>query len=224
LSPLAPRDAYRLWAPTYTAETAISSLDEEVTRALSPPLANKRMLDAGCGTGRRLRGADAFLAVGIDASLEMLEAGHATCVAAADLRALPFANRSFDVIWCRLVLGHLAELQPAYDELARVCAPGGHLLVSDFHPDAVAAGHKRSFRDSRGHVHEIEHHAYCARTHEAMASRSGFGLLDARDATIGASTESFYERAGRHDAYLRDRGLAVVAGYLFQRRGSSCVS
>lgn len=71
------RQAYRLWAPTYS-ENVITFLDEELAAALSPPLTGKRLLDAGCGTGRRLARDEAALAVGVDVSSEMLAAGGAT--------------------------------------------------------------------------------------------------------------------------------------------------
>ena len=64
-----PQDAYRLWAPTYAAETVVSFLDEELAVALSPALAGKRLLDAGCGTGRRLVKARAALAIGTRGTL-----------------------------------------------------------------------------------------------------------------------------------------------------------
>jgi malonyl-CoA O-methyltransferase len=212
MTALAPRDAYRLWAPTYATETAISFIEDEQARELSPPLAGKRLLDAGCGTGRRLLGVNASFAAGIDACPEMLRSGQAARVAAADVCALPFAAGSFDVVWCRLVLGHLQH------ELARVCVPGGDLLVSDFHAAAAAAGHKRSFRDSSGAVHEIEHHIYDGAAHILAATRSGFTLLGAHDGAIGPSVEHFYARVGRQDVYLRDLGLPVVASFCFRRQ------
>jgi malonyl-CoA O-methyltransferase len=224
MTALAARDAYRLWAPTYATETAISFIEDELARDLSPPLAGKRLLDAGCGTGRRLLGVDAAFTAGIDASHEMLRSGRADRVAAADLCALPFAASTFDVVWCRLVLGHLRHLQNAYDELARVCAPGGELLVSDFHTAAVAAGHKRSFRDSSGVVHEIEHHIYDDDAHISAAARSGFTLLGARNGAIGPSVEHFYTRIGRQDVYLKDLGLPVVASFCFRRQQDRCES
>src|ERR1700722_2227018 len=136
-----PRGAYRLWAPTYCQETAISHLDEEMAAELSPSPRGKRLLDAGCGTGRRLTGNDAALAAGVDLSSEMLSSGTERAVAVADVRALPFAEQSFDLVWCRLVLGHLPDPRPAYGELARVCRIGGKLFVSDFHAAAAARGH-----------------------------------------------------------------------------------
>jgi malonyl-CoA O-methyltransferase len=215
------REAYRLWAPTYAAETAISFLDEVLARALLPPLAGKRLLDAGCGTGRRIAGAAG--AVGVDASLDMLNAGGARAVAAADVSALPFPPASFDMVWCRLVLGHLRDPEPAYREFAHVCRPGGLLFVTDFHADAAAAGHRRSFRDASGALHEVEHHVHDAAAHIAFAERAGFTFLARQDGTIGPAVKPFYACAGRLGAYERDFGLAVVAAFLFCRAGQ-CAS
>ena len=217
MTTLDAREAYRLWAPTYAAETAISVLDEELARALLPPLEGKRLLDAGCGTGRRIAGIER--AVGVDASIDMLNAGSACAVAAADVTALPFPCAGFDMVWCRLVLGHLSNPEPAYREFARVLRPGGHLFVTDFHADAVAAGHKRSFRDASGALHEVEHHVHDAAAHIALAERAGFTFLARQDGTIAPSVKPFYARAGRLDAYERDKGLAVVAAFLFCRAG-----
>jgi malonyl-CoA O-methyltransferase len=211
------RRAYRLWAPTYAAETAFSSLDEELAMAIAPPLEGKLLLDAGCGTGRRLPARDATLAIGVDASFEMLAAANVQRLAAADVRALPFAAQSFDVVWCRLVLGHLSDPSLAYRELARVCRIGGHAFVSDFHADAAAAGHTRSFRDEAGTEHVVEHHVHGTAAHIEMAARVGLALVVQRDGLIGPSVKDFYVRAGRQTAYERDHGLAVVAAFLFRR-------
>ena len=52
---------------------------------------------------------------------EMLAAGKVERVAAADIATLPFEPSAFDLIWCRLVLGHLADPMPAYREMAGLC-------------------------------------------------------------------------------------------------------
>lgn len=212
-----PREAYRLWAPTYSEETAISHLDSELAEVLSPSPRGKRLLDAGCGTGRRLTGSNSALAIGSDLSNEMLLCGTERAVAVADLRALPFPAQAFDLIWCRLVLGHLREPRPAYRELARVCRMGGHIFVSDFHAEAVARGHSRSFRDRSGQEWTVEHHVHDGDSHKAMAADAGLSQRAQQDAAIGASVKSFYDRAGRQGAFERDCGLPVVAAFLFER-------
>ncbi len=217
---LNPREAYRLWAPSYAAETAISALDEEMAAELLQGLPCTHLLDAGCGIGRRLKDAPG-LAIGVDASPEMLQAGGGPMLAAADVCALPFASGAFDMVWCRLVLGHLADPVPAYRELARVCAPSGHVLVSDFHPDAARAGHRRSFRDATGVVRDVEHHIHAVSRHEAMANAAGLTLAGRHDGAIGPSIRDFYARANRLAAYDADLGLNVVAAFLFRRACAS---
>jgi malonyl-CoA O-methyltransferase len=215
MSALAARDAYRLWAPTYAAETATSFLDEQLAREMLYDLPCERLLDAGCGTGRRLAGMDE--AIGVDASAEMVAAGGGANLIVAEIRALPFASARFDMVWCRLVLGHLADPMPAYRELARVCRPGGHVFVTDFHPDAVAAGGRRSFRDQAGQVHEVEHHVHP--DHATFAGRAGLALVDRREASVGPIIRDFYARAEKLALYEKDRGLKLVAAFLFHRPG-----
>jgi SAM-dependent methyltransferase len=214
---LAPEQAYRLWAPTYADETAISMLENELAAELSPSVSGRRLLDAGCGTGRRFAGQRAALAIGVDRCAEMLMAGGQPRVAVADVCALPFASDFFDLIWCRLVLGHISDPLPVYRELARVCRPGGSLFVSDFHADAVAAGHLRSFRDGSGVLYAVEHHVHDATLHVGIAREAGFAASAQQDARIGTRVRPFYIRAGREAAYSEHCGLPVVAAFLFER-------
>ena len=222
---LPPREAYRLWAPVYEGETAVSFVDDRLVAALTPPLAGKRLLDAGCGTGRRLRQvADAEHVAGADLTWEMLASGRAAegtqpVLAAADVRALPFAARSFDVVWCRLVVGHLPSLGGVYAELARVCRAGGTVIVTDFHPEAARAGHTRSFRDAGGRLHHVEHHVHLPKHHLNAAKAAGLEPQCRRDGGVGPELRPFYQRAGRLDRYEADAGLPIVLALSFRRAG-----
>ncbi|HEU4721919.1 MAG TPA: class I SAM-dependent methyltransferase [Gemmatimonadaceae bacterium] len=221
MSGLAPARGYALWAPTYAAETAVSALEASVVESFGVPLAGRRVLDVGCGIARRLRPAreaGATVVAGVDLTPAMLARAHdEPLLAAADVRALPVVDGAFDVVWCRLVLGHVSTLEAAYAELARVCAPHAHVVVTDFHPAAAAAGHRRTFRDAQGVLHELEHHAHPQQAHRAAAERAGFALRDCRDAVVGEPVRGFYERADRLDAYERQLGLPIVLAMLFVR-------
>ncbi len=207
------RQAYRLWAPTYSTETVTSFLDEQLASEMLHNLPRQRLLDAGCGIGRRI--ADIPNAIGIDLSPEMLAAGRASNVVTGDVRAMPFDAARFDMVWCRLVLGHLPDPLRAYLELARVCAPGGYVFVTDFHPDAAAAGHRRTFTDPSGTVHEIEH--YIHNNHIELAAQAGLSLIDNRNASVGPAIRDFYARGVGLKAYKRDTGLKLVSAFLFRR-------
>lgn len=210
---LGAREAYRLWAPTYAAETPVSFLDEQLAGIMLDGLPREDLLDVGCGTGRRIAGIEG--AIGVDASPEMIEAGEVQGLMVADVRALPFPAAQFHMVWCRLVLGHLADPLPAYRELARVCRIGGYVFTTDFHPDAVKAGGRRSFRDTHGLVHEVEHYVHA--DHAVIATQTGLALVDRREASVGPAIRDFYARAGRLDAYEKSRDLKVVAAFLFRR-------
>ncbi|MDB5673187.1 MAG: Methyltransferase type 11 [Sphingomonas bacterium] len=223
MTALPARDAYRLWAPTYVAETAITALECGLVDALTPPLHGRHLLDAGCGTGRRLLGSGAASAVGVDLSPEMLDAGDAAgdpsiSLLVGDVRALPLPYAAFDVTWCRLVIGHVPACAPAYAELARVTAPDGTVIVSDFHPRAHEAGHRRTFR-SEGVVHEVEHYVHTLSDHRAAASAAGLRLVKIREAPIGPDVRPFYERADRLALYDEHVGLPVVLALSFRREG-----
>jgi malonyl-CoA O-methyltransferase len=218
---LPPAEAYALWAPHYAAETVISALDYVAVESLGVDVRGRRLLDVGCGIARRMtqaRESGVRLAVGLDLTPRMLaEARKGELLAAADVRALPVGDETFDVVWCRLVLGHLPDLDAAYAELARVCARGGRVVVTDFHPDAVEAGHRRTFRDEGGVVKEIEHHVHTPRSHRRAAAQAGLTLVHRFDRAVGETVRGFYERAGRLDAYEQQRGLALVLALAFVR-------
>lgn len=217
VSMLNAHDGYRLWAPSYCNETITTALDEQLAREMLHAFPRHRLLDAGCGMGRRIR--DIPDAIGLDLSVEMLAAGGVQNVVAGDVRAMPFLSSQFDMVWCRLVLGHLIDPVPAYMELARVCKPGGYVFVTDRHPDAIAAGHRRTFTAPDGTVYEIEHHVH--RNHVQLAEQAGLVQIASCEAAVGPQVQQFYARGIGLKAYKRDLGLKLVSAFLFRRPGIS---
>jgi malonyl-CoA O-methyltransferase len=215
---LSARDGYRAWAPDYSPETAISFLEESLVREFGVTTAGRSVLDAGCGTGRRLAGSDASPAVGIDLSPEMLgDANGSRMLGAADVRLLPFRDATFDVVWCRLVIGHLREMDSVYAELSRVCRSGGDVVVTDFHPEAAATGHRRTFRDSTGVLREIEHYVHAPESHADAASRSGLVPAARRDGEVGPFIRHFYADAAKLAVYDSQLGQRVVLALAYRK-------
>jgi SAM-dependent methyltransferase len=100
-----------------------------------------RVLDAGCGGGGMplSLAEEAAMVVGIDPIQRFQDAGvrlgrerslpniH---FALADGMALPFPERSFDLVLSHAVIEHVADAPLYLRECARVLAPGGHLYLS----------------------------------------------------------------------------------------------
>ena len=223
LTVLSPAEGYARWAPTYEQETIVSLLDDTLVAALTPPLAGRRLLDIGCGTGRRMVAAHAAAATGVEPSREMIAAGALDRLGRSELvvlpghaGALPVASHGFDVAWCRLVLGHVADLAPPYREMARVLAPGGSAIVSDFHPDAYARGHRRTFRSAAG-VCEIESHPHDIGDHIGAAEAAGLVLVDGAEAPVGPPVRHLYARVNRLALYEEHCGLPLVFALRFEQ-------
>jgi malonyl-CoA O-methyltransferase len=216
---LGAREAYPHWAATYDRETVVSAIENRLIGELGVITRDKRLLDVACGTGRRLRESAARLAVGIDLSPEMLRAGGGGewPAVAADARALPFAPASFDVVWCRLVIGHLPHIAPLFAELARVCVESGRVLVSDLTPSAFAAGHRRTFRDDRNELIEVEHHLHDIDEQRDAASHAGLRLESLRIGVVDERVRSYYVDANVVAKYEDQRGQELVHALVFER-------
>jgi malonyl-CoA O-methyltransferase len=227
LAPLPAREAYRLWAPHYASENAVTALEQVAVLGVTGELQGRSLLDVGCGTGRRLPRAAHRLkrCAGVDLVLDMLlaglagrdDVGDACHLLNADLLRLPLRAGIFDTVWCRLVLGHLQSLPAAYRELARVATSGARLVVTDFHPAAAAAGHTRTFRAADGRLRAVEHHSHSAQAHAAAASAAEWRLLEQRDLLVGPAVRSFYEQANALDRYRAQQGMPLVLLLSFQR-------
>jgi SAM-dependent methyltransferase len=80
------------------------------------------------------------LVVGVDLTVSLLELGAARLRDAAvpnvllqegNAHALPFLADSFDLVYCFTALHHVGEPARAVAEMARVCRPGGRVVLSD---------------------------------------------------------------------------------------------
>lgn len=102
---------------------------------------DKTCLDAGCGGGRgtlfmlkngarHVTGFD-FSARNVDTTKRNAEKfGYSNvAVQQGTLEALPFADASFDVVWCNGVLQHAAQPDLCLAEITRVLKPGGRAWI-----------------------------------------------------------------------------------------------
>lgn len=138
----------RTAAAYVSSATHAAGEDLERLIAVAAPQSGERALDLGCGVGHTLRRIAPLVsfAVGADATPEMMQAGRAGVVSAAnaafaqsDATALPFADATFDLATCRLAAHHFSDALSAFREVARVLRAGGRfVLVDNYAPDDPA--------------------------------------------------------------------------------------
>jgi len=130
-----PREALRLeqkvdpvaWVQKYLAHRVCPGAD---------------VLSVGCGPGVILRSVvsldSSIRATGIDISRDRLRQameknrGNSRLqFVCGDAQSMEFQSNSFDLVYCRMLLQYLKEKERAVSEMARVCRPGGTVLLQD---------------------------------------------------------------------------------------------
>lgn len=187
--------------------------------------AGGRVLDAGCGSGvvSRLLAArhpDAQV-VGVDQNPRYVS--FATERAApdglanlsfesADIRKLPFAAASFDVVCSQNVLFYIADQQAALHEFRRVLKPGGQLVISLRHETLLA-----NVPEDPALQRRLERVIYSladillARRLPLMYRDAGF-----EDVTVDIETDHIYTTIGSIDRERR-RNVAELMGAAMTR-------
>ncbi len=179
------------------ARDVISRLD-----ALGIPTRRQRAMDFGCGVGRVSRAlAEHFLRVdGIDVSRPMIE--RARLIHANEPRlhlhvlqhqTLPFGDRSFDLVYCRLVLQHIPT-GPALlyiRDFIRTLRPGGVALFQapsqvrvegEVLPSPVTYGERTAYIEMHAHPRE--------EVEEAVTAAGGSIIAVTEDNCAGEAFES----------------------------------
>jgi len=110
------------------------SLAVELLRGQIKEFETVRILDIGCGTGANMsKFSELGQIVGIDPSDEALSFCHQRGlqkVVSSQVEAMPFANRTFNVVTALDVLEHIDDDLQALREIHRVCDPSGILFIT----------------------------------------------------------------------------------------------
>jgi len=166
------------------------------------------VLDVACGTGDfaemcRERGAQV---VATDYAARMLD--HASArglhgiLVRGDAMRLPMRSGAFDALVCGFALRNFSQLQPAFDEMARVLRPGGRVgllevdrpantvvrLGHSFYFDRVVPLVGRMLADRQAYSYLPESAAYLPPWPKlkAMLTRAGFADVRRENAMLGA--------------------------------------
>ena len=197
-------DAYAAWAPRYPpyAHNALMEVEQAALLALLPPVAGRRVLDAGCGTGRYVQLLDALGArvVGIDLSAAMLARARPLSrhLLRADMTALPLASGCCDVVVSGLAVIDVEAIDPVAAEWARVLCHRGVVVYSTVHPIGRDLGWQRTY-DAGGVSRSLPAHWHAREDHQRACAKVGLDIeaIDEPALTRGGHAVAMVIRARR---------------------------
>lgn len=164
-----------LYSLTFKVNGYGRSLERYFETHLPPLSANARVLDAGCGTGlltvallRSISRPLRITAMDLSASSlatareyvkeqEKMRSHAVAHFAQANLLQLPFADESFELVVTSGALEYVS-LPAGFAELARIIAPGGHLVHLPVRPSWASKVLELLFRFKTHPPAEVAHH------------------------------------------------------------------
>jgi ubiquinone/menaquinone biosynthesis C-methylase UbiE len=203
----AARIHYDRWAGAYSRSRLLPALQKKALAELRPGAAD-RVLDVACGAGGLVAevARDVDRAAGIDLSSGMLAIARSRLSGTGPGRltnvefhlgssdALPVADGEFTALVCTTALHHFPEPQRSIDEMARVLAPGGRVVIGDACRDSLPAKLADPLyrRFEEGHVGLQR-----KRDIEAMLTRAGLRVTGSRHLWVRLYALVAAERTGR---------------------------
>src|SRR5580658_4379195 len=200
-----PAEAYDIWAHDYDNQpnNLMLALDGALCQELlaAIPLTGKTIVDIGCGTGRHwpalFNRSPARLA-GYDVSVGMLDrlrtkypGAETHLLSGVTLTGL--ADNSCDLVLSTLTVAHLPDLAAALTEWNRVLKPGGDMLITDYHPTALAKGGQRTFREGDRLI-AVRNQIYPIPELLAVAHRLGLTEVTLIERKVDESMRPWYEQ------------------------------
>jgi len=219
---LSPKAAYQRWAAHYEGgDNLMHVLDRELVEASlgAIDLQGKTMLDFGCGTGRYwpyLQQKAVGALIGCDISPAMLDGLRerhpgAQAYEIKDHRMPFLENRSVDILFSTLAIGHFPELKPYFEEWNRVLGDNGWIFFTGNHPKVLKMGAERTF-DLRGKRYRIRNYIHDLAAIRSTAQALGWREQSFRELSVETTHRGYFERKGALESFKRIRGRPVVYG------------
>lgn len=221
-----PAEAYDIWSETYDnqPDNLILALDRALCQQLlaAIPVTGRTIVDVGCGTGRHwpaLSGRSPARIVGYDVSAGMLNrlrnkyprAETHLLSGDAGFTLTGLADASCDFVLSTLTVAHLPDLAAALTEWNRVLRPGGDILITDYHPTALAKGGQRTFRLGQRLI-AVRNHIYPIPRLLALSHQLGLTEVTLVERKIDATMQPWYQRQNALPVFRRFLGVPMIYG------------
>lgn len=220
--------AYDIWSANYDNQPGnlMLDLDEVIFRRMLSRItvADQTVADIGCGTGRHwdkiLQQLPAQL-TGFDVSMGMLNKlrdkfPKAELHQITDNRLPNVPTAQFDLAVSTLTVAHIKNIEDALLTWCRITKDTGDILITDFHPDALANGGKRTFKHGNGHI-AVRNFVHHLASIKAVMNLKGWKVANEEQAIVNDSVRHYYESQNAMHVYHKFKGTPIIYGLHFKQ-------
>ncbi len=224
--------AYDIWSESYDCQPGnlMLDLDELIFSGLirDIDLRGKIVADIGCGTGRhwqKLYEKSPSLLWGFDVSPGMLQQllrkfPHARTQLITDNLLKPVADSYFGCLITTLTIAHIKNPEEAIYSWSRVLKNGGDLIITDFHPDMLTRGGKRSFRHEHGTLSVINY-IHSLEKLKKIFDKYGLHIVKIEERKVDEKVKSYYEAQNALPVYDRFQSIPIIYGLHLKKQGAA---
>ncbi len=213
------QEGYGEWVQTYE-----NIVEDEMDIRLLNRLENvdwsnaESILDFACGTGRIgawLRERTDAPIDGVDLTAEMLAVAKTKNIYRAlhhaDVTNTGLPADRYDICTQSLADEHLPNLEPLYQEVARVTKTNGYFVLVGFHPQFLMAGMPTHYDNSAGETRTIRSYVHLFSDHVKSAHAAGWQLVTLDECLVD---EAWLAKKPKWDKYL---GIPISFLMLWQK-------
>ncbi len=116
-----------------------------------------------------------------------------------------------------LTVAHIENIEEALEAWSRILKSKGDIIITDFHPDALASGGKRTFRHQKKHiaVQNFVHPTNIIR--EILLRRNGFHLVNEEEIKVDETVKHYYQEQNALHVYEKFKGFPIIYGMHLRR-------
>jgi ubiquinone/menaquinone biosynthesis C-methylase UbiE len=221
-------EAYNIWAENYDVQPGNLMLD--LDEIIFPELLNgidithKQVADIGCGTGRhwiKILQKHPLSLTGFDVSEGMLDQlkhkfpkAHTQLITDNLFSTVPDA--AFDTVVSTLTVAHIENIDEALQAWARILKNKADIIITDFHPDALAMGGKRTFEHNKSQI-AVENFVHRVDDIERILNAYGFHLVKKIERVVDESVKHYYEAKNALHVYQQFENCPIIYGLHLRR-------
>jgi ubiquinone/menaquinone biosynthesis C-methylase UbiE len=211
-------EAYDLWAANYDVQPGnlMLNLDKILFSKLleDVDIKNKTVADIGCGTGRHwpeiFENEPAYL-TGFDVSPGMLKKlkekfPSAQTYTITDNHFSAVADDTFDLIVSTLTVAHIENIEEALQAWCRILKQSGDIIITDFHPDLLAVGGKRTFKHGNSQV-AVRNFVHPVSIIREILLANGFKEVAEYERKVDESVKHYYTEQNADHVYEKFKGF-----------------